>query len=97
MHKICTQCKDSFIESTIQHYRRMSKDLPITCKSCYRIQEAESRALKRSLVKSRHVQSEYGVKKPNITSIMIKYKVNYEKAKEMLPNLIQIYENKMNK
>lgn len=87
MNRTCTQCQNEFLESTIQYYRRMTKDSPIICQSCYRIQEAESRALKRSLVKNRHIQSEYGVRKPNIISTMMKYKVTHAKAKEMMESI----------
>lgn len=84
MKDICSQCHFCFRETSIQFNRRMRTSSPILCQECYRINHADSRAIKRQITpKSSEDKMEalikgYGTVSPSL--LMMKFKITYDEA-----------------
>ena len=93
MNDQCTQCRFRFTESSIQASRRERHQLPVLCQECYRLNMAESRANKRSMLENltekqptfdqmlENLTYMHGQLSPSL--LMKKLKISYELAQEL--------------
>ncbi len=90
MNDKCSQCKFLFQESSIQANRREKHGLPILCQECFRINTAQGKAQKRSMLQNLITKKEDMLE--NLTRIhghlsppllMRKLKISYEEANQL--------------
>lgn len=94
MNDQCTQCRFRFTESSIQANRRERQGLPVLCQECYRLNMAEVRANKRSMLENitEKPKETFDQALENLTYLhaqlspsllMRKLKISYELAEEL--------------
>lgn len=92
MNDHCTQCRFRFTETSIQASRRERHQLPVLCQECYRINMAETRANKRSMLEKGEPKSKIDEALENLTFLhgqlspsllMRKLKISYQLAEQL--------------